>query len=159
MNQPNKIINIDEMNYMFNFDKIRSKVLDIIKEPEFIHNRYLKRIISDFELLEKLSLSRNKERVKWGIDVPDDSSQTIYVWVDALINYYTALNYPDSSPMKEGTFSNMIHVLGKEITKFHAIIWPSLLTSIGYPPPLKLLIHNFWTNNGVFIIRLRCQKD
>lgn len=88
-------------------------------------------------------------RVPWGIQVPNDKEQTIYVWLDALVNYYTVLNYPKSDPLKDEIFQNMIHIVGKDIVKFHAIIWPSLLLANKYPPPKQIIVHDFWLLNDV----------
>jgi len=68
----------------------------------------------------------------------------VYVWVDALINYYTALGYPYKDPNSDSVFSNMTHILGKDILRFHSVIWPALLLANKYPLPKRLVVHNFW---------------
>ena len=82
-------------------------------------------------------------RLKWGVPVPEDPSQTIYVWLDALINYLTVCGYP-------GEVRNWppdCHVIGKDILKFHAIYWPSFLMGAGIDLPKKILCHSHWTVN------------
>lgn len=98
-----------------------------------------------------MSVSRVAKRIPWGIKVPDDSEQTIYVWLDALVNYYTVLGYPHNSPHSENAeiFRNIIHIIGKDILKFHTIIWPSLLMANKYPMPASIVVHNFWILENV----------
>lgn len=79
-------------------------------------------------------MSRPASRVNWGITVPDDHSQTIYVWLDALINYLTHLGYPDNN-FKEEEVAEIIHVVGKDIAKFHCVYWPSFLKAANLPLP------------------------
>ena len=96
--------------------------------------------------LEDFSISRQKERVRWGIDLPFDKNQTIYVWVDALLNYYTG----DGSEKFKRYWKDgyIIHLLAKDILKFHAIYWPAMLKSVGYEVPDEEFIHGFFTING-----------
>ena len=94
-------------------------------------------------------MSRPAKRVPWGIEVPKDKEQTIYVWLDALVNYYTVLGYPELDPRDNERFHNVIHILGKDILRFHAIMWPGLLIANDYPLPQELIVHNFWLMNNV----------
>ena len=98
--------------------------------------------------LEDFSLSR--EKVKWGIPLPFDSSQNTYVWVEALQNYITAAGYSDDRPRFEKlwTHGHVLHLLGKDILKFHAVFWPALLLAAGEKPPRELFVHGFFTVNG-----------
>ena len=86
----------------------------------------------------------------WGITVPGDDAQTIYVWIDALVNYLTGLGFGTNDGWGEfwGAESRVIHCLGKNVWKFHAVYWPALLLSAGLPLPNELLIHGFLTVNG-----------
>ncbi|KZC11074.1 Methionine--tRNA ligase, mitochondrial [Dufourea novaeangliae] len=97
------------------------------------------------EGLEDLSISRPVTRVPWAIPTPSDKSHTIYVWVDALVNYLTSIGYPDSS-FKQ-FWPPTVQVVGKDILKFHGIYWPALLMAVGLEPPKKLLCHGHWTVN------------
>lgn len=80
----------------------------------------------------------------WGIDVPDDPSQKIYVWLDALTNYLTVANYPNQLYI----WPPNVHVIGKDILKFHGIYWPAFLIAAGLEPPQQLLVHSHWMVDG-----------
>jgi lysyl-tRNA synthetase class I len=99
--------------------------------------------------LHDISISRSSARSGgWGITVPGDDSQTIYVWIDALINYLTGLGAPESWQHWWNTSTRKIHLLGKNVWKFHAVYWPALLLSAGLPLPDELFVHGFLTVNG-----------
>jgi methionyl-tRNA synthetase len=93
---------------------------------------------------DEVSVSRSKEKLSWGVPVPNDETQTMYVWVDALFNYISALAIND----KEALWPADVQIIGKDILKFHAIIWPALLLATGYELPIKLLVHGFITSDG-----------
>ncbi len=93
---------------------------------------------------DAVSVSRPKSKLSWGVPVPDDDSQTMYVWVDALFNYISALEIND----KTNLWPANIQVIGKDILKFHAIIWPALLLACDYELPKKLLVHGFINVDG-----------
>jgi len=95
--------------------------------------------------LEDVAISR--QQVKWGIPVPFDEDQTIYVWVDALLNYISALGYPNDEKFKKFWPANT-QLLAKDILKFHAIIWPAMLLAAGIEPPKELFIHGYFTIDG-----------
>ncbi|KAF3358337.1 hypothetical protein VdG1_05413 [Verticillium dahliae VDG1] len=120
----------EEKNYHFRMKAMRDRLLHWVR-----HN------------LEDLSISRPVTRLDWGIRVPDDPSQTIYVWVDALINYLTKAGFPAWAPGDEhrGGWPADVHVIGKDIVRFHGVYWPALLLAVGLPPPKQLLSHAHWT--------------
>jgi methionyl-tRNA synthetase len=95
------------------------------------------------ETFEDFSVSRSKENVGWGIPVPGDPDQMIYVWLDALSNYITALGYPDDMTQFERFWPAALHLVGKDITKFHAIIWPAMLLALDVPMPTLVYGHGF----------------
>jgi methionyl-tRNA synthetase len=95
--------------------------------------------------LEDVAISR--QQVKWGVEVPFDTDQTIYVWVDALINYISALGYPDGEKVEKFWPAN-VHLLGKDILKFHAVIWPAMLIAAGIETPKDLFVHGYFTIDG-----------
>lgn len=97
--------------------------------------------------LQDLSISRPSERLSWGIPVPDDATQTIYVWLDALINYLTKANYPFQIPGQENAagWPADCHVIGKDIVRFHCIYWPAFLMALDLPLPKQILTHAHWT--------------
>lgn len=98
------------------------------------------------EPLPDISVSRPTARVGWGIPVPDDNTQTVYVWLDALVNYLTCAGYP--SPEFQSCWPPNIQILGKDILKFHGIYWPAFLIAAGFEPPRQLVVHSHWTVDG-----------
>ncbi len=101
--------------------------------------------------LEDVSFSRPKSSLSWGIPVPDDEGQTMYVWCDALTNYISGLGYfTDREEREWWEGADVTHVIGKDIARFHALIWPAMLkhSGIPVPPPHRLLIHGFITSDG-----------
>lgn len=99
--------------------------------------------------LEDLSISRPSDRLTWGIPVPEDEAQTIYVWLDALMNYVTKAGYP-WQPGKDhlGGWPADCQVIGKDIVRFHCIYWPAFLMALGLPLPKQILTHAHWTLGG-----------
>tara|TARA_R110002003_G_scaffold97_23_gene7939 strand:- start:6084 stop:6968 length:885 start_codon:yes stop_codon:yes gene_type:complete len=99
--------------------------------------------------LEDLSISRPYDRLTWGIRVPGDDTQTIYVWLDALVNYITKAGYP-WAPGREsvGGWPADCQVIGKDIVRFHCIYWPAFLMALGLPLPKQILSHAHWTLGG-----------
>lgn len=99
--------------------------------------------------LRDLSISRHKSRLKWGIPVPDDEDHVMYVWLDALTNYITALGYPDEGTEDFKKFWPAdYHVIGKDITRFHAIYWPAFLMAANLPLPKTIFAHGFINVGG-----------
>lgn len=123
-------------------EKIESKDLLII--PETRKNEILSLINQG---LLDVSFSRPKEKLQWGIPVPDDDKQVIYVWADALVNYISALDYPNGEKFKEYWPAD-VHVVGKDILRFHATIWPAMLLSLGIELPKVIFVHGFITADG-----------
>lgn len=133
---------------MFRLSEFRSRLLDWLKvnpravQPERFYQAVLQWLQED---LPDLSVSRQRSRLQWGIPVPDDPEQIIYVWLDALVNYLTVVGYPD----KHDQWWNVAHhVVGKDILKFHAIYWPSFLLGAGLPLPQVIHVHSHWTVEG-----------
>ena len=97
--------------------------------------------------LQDLSVSRTSFR--WGIPVPDDPDHVIYVWLDALTNYMTGLGFPDTDATLYRTFWPAdVHVVGKDILRFHAVYWPAFLLAAGLAPPRRVFAHGWWTERG-----------
>ena len=142
----------EETNYHFKMSAFRDQLLQFYEEnPDFIVPKVrMNEVVQGVkEGLKDLSISRPVERLKWGVRVPNDESQTIYVWVDALINYLTNTGWP-SPPNYENraAWPADIHVVGKDIVKFHGVYWPCLLMALGLPLPKQLLTHEHWTINN-----------
>ena len=96
--------------------------------------------------LQDLSVSRTS--FTWGIPVPGDEAHIMYVWLDALTNYITAVGYPDISGDFARYWPNVIHMVGKDIVRFHAVFWPAFLMAADLPPPRRVFAHGWWTNEG-----------
>lgn len=138
-----------ESNYHFKLSALKDRLLEFYKQnPQFVvpatRMTDVVKWVSDG--LEDLSVSRPAERLTWGIPVPDDSTQTIYVWLDALVNYITKAGYP-WAPGKEneGGWPADVQVIGKDIVRFHCIYWPAFLLALDMPPPKQILTHAHWT--------------
>lgn len=143
---------IEEKNYHFRMTALRDKLLEFYEQnPEWVVPATRMAEVVDWvkNNLEDLSISRPASRLTWGIPVPTDPSQTIYVWVDALINYITKAGYPDWTPGKEtaGGWPADVHVVGKDIVRFHCVYWPALLLAVGLPLPKRVLSHAHWLMN------------
>lgn len=143
----------EEKNYHFRMTALRDRLLEFYEQnPEWIVPRTRMREVVEWVTnnLEDLSISRPSSRLSWGIRVPDDETQTIYVWVDALVNYLTKAGFPNWAPGKEseGGWPANVHVIGKDILRFHGVYWPALLLAVGITPPKKLLSHAHWTMGG-----------
>jgi methionyl-tRNA synthetase len=137
---------IEEENYFFRLSEFKDKIKKAIESGEFnILPEWRKSEISNMlDGIGDISFSRPSKDIDWGIPVPDDESQTIYVWGDALPNYITGLGWgSDNDKLFEKYWPADAHVIGKDIIKFHAIFWPAMLLSAGLPLPKKLFVHGF----------------
>jgi methionyl-tRNA synthetase len=137
-----------ESNYFFKMSAHFDWLVDYIqKHPDFIRpERYKNEVLGmlrEDSGLGDLSISRSKERLEWGIELPFDRDYVCYVWFDALINYLTAIGYPDS-PDFEPFWGAAEHFIGKDILKPHAVFWPAMLRAIGLPPYRHLNVHGYW---------------
>ncbi|OCF36953.1 methionine-tRNA ligase [Kwoniella heveanensis BCC8398] len=138
----NEVVWEEETNWKFKLSEYKEHLTEWLSKPESVFpNTVRQDLLKQVQTIEDLSVSRPKSRVKWGIPVPNDPDQSIYVWVDALINYLTVVGYPNE--MKGWPAD--VHVVGKDIIKFHAIHWPALLTSAGLAPPNRVIAHAHWT--------------
>ena len=143
---------VEEENYFFKLSKYSSQLKGILEQnkikvfPEAKKNEMLSFIK---EGLEDVSCSREKRKLSWGAPAPDDENQTIYVWFEALINYLSALGYLTKEDKKFKTYwPPDIQCIGKDIVRFHALLWPAMLLSLGLPLPEKILIHGYITVGG-----------
>lgn len=139
---------LEEENYYFRIsdfkDEIRAKIEsdEIQILPEFRKKEMLKML----EDAPDVSISRPTSQLTWGVPVPDDPNQTMYVWIDALSNYITVLGYPEK-PI-DGWWPATAQFVGKDILRFHAIIWPAMLLALGLPLPKVLCSHGFILADG-----------
>ena len=140
---------IKEESYFFKLSEWQDKLLDHYNknkdsvQPKARFNEVISFIKSG---LKDLSISRTT--FKWGIPVPDNDKHIIYVWLDALMNYQTAIGYPEIDKNKLSNFWPATHIVGKDILRFHAVYWPAFLMAANLSPPKKIFAHGWWTNEG-----------
>jgi methionyl-tRNA synthetase len=140
---------ISEENYFFRMSNYQEWLIDYIKSnPDFIRpERYRNEVIAFLrEPLEDLCISRPKKRLSWGIPLPFDDNYVTYVWFDALINYISALGYPDGDLFKR-FWPVAQHIIAKDILKPHGIFWPCMLKAAGIEPYQHLNVHGYWNVN------------
>jgi len=134
-----------EENYFFKLSEFKNQLVDLIESgnfkvsPEARKNEILGKLKQG---LEDVSISR--AAVLWGIPFPNDAAQTIYVWIDALLNYYTATQIYD----KKNFWPANLHLMAKDILWFHAVIWPAMLLAADLPLPKEIFVHGFFTIDG-----------
>lgn len=140
---------VSEENYFFKLSKYQ-RPLEILfkKNPQFVYPehrfREMKNILKDG--LEDVSVSRAKTKLPWGIPVPNDDTQVMYVWFDALTNYISALEWwTKDNKLFRKYWPADAHVVGKEINRFHSLLWPAMLMSAGVKPPKQIAVHGWIT--------------
>ncbi|UYY80204.1 methionine--tRNA ligase [Arthrobacter sp. YA7-1] len=140
-----------EESYFFRLSAYQDRLLALYEEqPEFGAPQYRFNEVISFvkQGLQDLSISRTT--FDWGVPVPGNDKHVMYVWVDALTNYLTGVGYPDADSEAFRKFWPAdVHIIGKDISRFHAIFWPAFLMSAGLELPKRVMIHGFLTNNGV----------
>ena len=139
-----------ESNYFFRMSKYQDWLVRHIQEnPDFIRpERYRNEVLAFLrEPLEDLCISRPKTRLTWGITLPFDDQYVTYVWFDALINYVTAIGYPDGPNFKK-FWPEAQHLIAKDILKPHGIYWPTMLKAAGIDPYLHLNVHGYWNSDS-----------
>ncbi len=146
---------VQESSYFFRLSKYADKLLALYElRPDFIVPEHYRNEIVAFVKRGLSDLSISRTTFDWGVPVPGDPKHVMYVWVDALTNYITAAGFPDAeaptakywTPDEAG--HRVVHVIGKDITRFHAIYWPAFLMSAGVPLPSQIVVHGFLFNRG-----------
>lgn len=138
-----------EETYFFKLSKYAEPLLKFYEEnpdavmPKSRYNEIVSFIKSG---LRDQSVSRTT--LDWGIPLPGDEKHVIYVWFDALINYLSALNYPEKGGLWETYWPSVRHLVGKDIIRFHCVIWPAMLLALGVNPPVRVFAHGWWTVEG-----------
>ena len=137
-----------EEAYFFKLSKYQDKLIDLLENTDFLEPETRRNEMLGFirQGLEDLCISRST--FDWGIQVPIDEKHVIYVWLDALTNYITALGYPDEPELFEKYWPANVHLVGKEIVRFHSIIWPAILMSLDIPIPKHVLGHGWLLLEG-----------
>ena len=138
-----------EESWFFRLSKYEQPLLDLLRTPGFLEpaSRRNEMIAFVERGLKDLSVSRTS--FDWGVRVPGSDTHVMYVWVDALTNYLTGVGYPDGGEMWHRFWPASLHLIGKDIVRFHTIYWPAFLMSAGLPVPRKVFGHGFLLNRGV----------
>jgi methionyl-tRNA synthetase len=143
---------MEEQTYFFRLSAYADRLLAWYDEnPDFIQPLTRRNEITAFikRGLNDLSISRARSKLDWGIAVPGDDEHVMYVWIDALTNYITALGYPDlNAELFRKFWPADVHIIGKDIVRFHAIIWPAMLMSANLALPKRIFGHGFLNNRG-----------
>ncbi|MDB2682727.1 methionine--tRNA ligase [Alphaproteobacteria bacterium] len=142
---------VEEESYFFKLSKYQDRLLELYESEAFIMPEVRKNEIVSFVKggLRDLSISRHKDRLSWGIPVPNDENHVMYVWLDALTNYMTAVGYPDiEGELFKKFWPADFHVIGKDITRFHAVYWPAFLMSAEIELPQHIFAHGFINVQG-----------
>lgn len=143
---------VEEENYFFKLSKYQDKLHDLISSDKYkiYPDKRKKEVLSFIKSgLEDFSISRSNKKAKGiGVPVPDDATQKIYVWFDALTIYMTAVGYGYDNALWKKWWPANLHIIGKDIIRFHAVYWPAMLLSAGLPLPKSLLVHGFITSGG-----------
>ncbi|MDH5528133.1 MAG: methionine--tRNA ligase [Nitrospirota bacterium] len=138
---------VTEASWFFRLSAFGDRLLaHMDAHPEFISPKSRANEVRQFIHMGLRDLSISRTGVKWGIPMPDDPEHVMYVWLDALVNYLTAAGFPN--PGYETRWPAQVHVIGKDILRFHAIYWPAFLISAGLPLPERIVSHGWWTIDG-----------
>ena len=141
---------VEEPSYFFDLSKWQTKLLEFYDEnPDFIAPASRRNEVISFVSSGLRDLSVSRTSFNWGIAVPDDEKHIMYVWLDALTNYITATGFPDEQKTLYKKFwPASLHMVGKDILRFHAVYWPAFLLAAGLKPPKRVFAHGWWTNEG-----------
>ena len=151
LNHPTRDIEVvKEENYFFKLSKYKEDVIKKIKSDEYkvIPKKRKNEILSFLKTAKDISFSRPKASLPWGIQVPGDDEQVMYVWCDALSNYITGVGYGTDERKFKQAWPADIHIIGKDILRFHAAFWPAMLISAKVELPKQLFVHGFVLSKG-----------
>jgi len=140
---------VEEESYFFKLSAYGEPLLKFYEQnPDFIVPEHYRNEITSFVKRGLKDLSISRTTFNWGVPVPDAPKHVMYVWVDALTNYITATGFPDAKSPRAHYWPASAHVIGKDITRFHAIYWPAFLMSAKLPLPKQIVVHGFLFNKG-----------
>lgn len=161
---------VEEENYFFRLSRYKEALRALIRgerfrppdcdedvvRPDFVKPDFrAAEALQMVDEIEDISVSRHRNSVAWGIPVPDDAEQVIYVWIDALSNYITGVGYRRTTPEEETLYRTFwpadVHMIGKDILRFHALYWPAMLMAAGVPLPGRVFAHGFININDAKI--------
>jgi len=141
---------VEEPSYFFKLSQWGDKLLKLYEDnPMFLAPDSRRNEVISFVKSGLRDLSVTRTTFSWGVPVPDDPAHVMYVWLDALINYITAVGFPDeNAPNYKKFWPADLHMVGKDIVRFHTIYWPAFLMAAGLQPPRRVFAHGWWTNEG-----------
>ena len=141
---------VEEPSYFFRLSAWQDKLLAYYDQnPDFILPETRRNEVVSFVKGGLKDLSVSRTTFKWGIPVPGDDAHIMYVWLDALTNYITATGFPDTeAALYKKFWPASLHMVGKDIVRFHAVYWPAFLMAAGLEPPERVFAHGWWTNEG-----------
>jgi methionyl-tRNA synthetase len=139
-----------EESYFFKLSAFEDKLLELYEaNPDMVAPRSRRNEVVSFVKGGLKDLSISRASFKWGVPVPGDADQVMYVWIDALTNYISALGYPDKESSDFAKYwPNALHVVGKDILRFHTVYWPAFLMAAEIPLPKRIFAHGWWTKDG-----------
>jgi len=141
---------VEEPSYFFRLSDWQEALLEFYEaNPEFIAPKSRRNEVLSFVKSGLHDLSISRTSFKWGIPVPGQPDHVMYVWLDALTNYMTGVGYPDTECKDFSSYwPANVHMVGKDILRFHAVYWPAFLMAAGIAPPKRIFAHGWWTNEG-----------
>src|SRR6056300_674542 len=141
---------VEEPSYFFRLSAFQDRLLDLYESnPDFVGPKSRLNEVKSFVKGGLRDLSVSRTSFSWGIPVPDDEKHIMYVWLDALTNYITAVGYGEDQHDEYAKFWPAdLHMVGKDILRFHAVYWPAFLMAVGAPLPRRVFAHGWWTNEG-----------
>lgn len=144
---------VREENYFFRLSRYQSRLLEFYEQhPRFVipESRYTEIRAFVSQGLEDVPISRSKEKLSWGVPVPNDASHVMYVWFDALVNYLTVIGFGDEARARDVAYwwPADMHIVGKGINRFHSVLWVAMLMSAGIEPPQQIGVHGYITAEG-----------
>ncbi len=140
---------VREPNYLFRLSAYQERLLAYYEaHPEFLGPHSRRNEVLSFVRGGLTDLSVSRTSFSWGIPVPDDAEHVMYVWLDALANYLTAVGWPDETGALAAFWPADLHIVGKDILRFHAVYWPAFLMAAGLPLPRRVFSHGWWTSEG-----------
>jgi methionyl-tRNA synthetase len=150
---------LEEQNYFFTLSQFQDRLLYWYeKYPEAIKPDYRRNEVVAFVKAGLKDVSITRTSTSWGVQVPWDDKHVFYVWYDALVNYLTAIDYPDGKEFSQW-WSNVCHLLAKDIIRFHCVWWPAMCMAAGIDPPNQLFIHGHLLVGGKRVSKTRLQSE
>ncbi len=141
---------VEEPSYFFRLSDWGERLLQFYDDnPDFIAPKSRRNEVISFVKSGLRDLSVSRTTFRWGVPVPGDDDHIMYVWLDALTNYITGVGYPETDSGEYATYwPAELHMVGKDILRFHAVYWPAFLLAAGLAPPKRVFAHGWWTNEG-----------